>query len=819
FVSAIQTAVPDIGAETINALQSSHPPTPSEMFTVLINQLAALPDSTILVLDDYHLIGNQEIHDGVTFFIENMPPQFHLVFITREDPPIPLARLRVHRELSELRAVNLRFSFDEAVEFLNHIMRLNLSPHEVKVLEDRTEGWVAGLQLAGLSLRGSLDQPGMLESFVGSNRLVLDYLIEEVLHQQPQNVQEFLLQASILDRFCAPLCDAVIFPGENDGTRASQQFLNRLERANLFIVPLDNERKWYRFHHLFSDLLRQSLTQLKPDKVASLYLRASFWYENNSYIDEAIESSFSANDFQRAADMIALRADQMRITGEHEKLYRWIKKLPEDCLLENPQLCLLLGWDLFSKGKFEDAERMIHIAKTVIKQLSAQQNKNSDYIKMCRGILAATQAMMETWQEDTENMIKHAQEALSLLPSKDPWYGGILTALGDAYYFRGDIQNAYKTRLKAVESCRLNGDTFYYLISLLKVATSLREMGQLNQSSEICAESLLFIQNNRLILPLIEGWLHTIWGENLIDQNQLEQGLAYTQKGIGYTTGKDLSFYSFSKVSLARVSFYQCEFDTLKKTLDELKLLVQKNSLPQFITNAVVYWVVRWHLLNDEIPAAREMLEDHPITANRVESDLYLALALARVLLAENDFTKAEDHLSQLHQQTTESGHISRLIEIKILQALLYHAVGQAQQAVARLIESVNLAETGGYISLYLSEGKPMAKLLYSILSLDHAPAYVQILLAEFGSRAELREEMNAAAADNEEWIEPLSSREIDVLQLLSNGSSNQEIAEKLFLSLNTVKAHTRNINGKLNVNNRTQAAAKARGLGLVESE
>ena len=330
-----------LGQGALSMLQSPQPPPPNTVLISLINELAAIPEKIVFVLDDYHLIKEDPIHQALVFLLENMPPQLHLVIATRQDPSLSMGRLHARDQVTEIRAADLRFTSSEAAEFLNQVMGLNLSSRDIAELETRTEGWVAGLQLAAISMQGRQDREGFIKSFTGSHRLVLDYLIEEVLVQQPESIQNFLLQTSILNRLTGSLCDALT--GRDNG----QQILETLERANLFIVPLDNERHWYRYHHLFADLLRQHLRQIQLDQIQELHYRASEWYKQNGFTEEAIEHSLRAKDFNRAANLIEELADDVWQRGEHTKLRRWLDGLPIESVFSNPYLCILHAWGCF----------------------------------------------------------------------------------------------------------------------------------------------------------------------------------------------------------------------------------------------------------------------------------------------------------------------------------------------------------------------------------------------------------------------------------------------------------------------------------------
>jgi LuxR family maltose regulon positive regulatory protein len=374
LIAALRTIEPrqqsagNIGKGALSALQSPQPPPAEVVLTTLINEIAAIPDRILLVLDDCHLIEAQPIYDALTFLLEHLPPQMHLVIATREDPHLSLARLRARGQLTELRATDLRFTSSEAAEFLNQVMGLDLSMEDIAALETRTEGWIAGLQLAAISMQGRKDASSLIKSFTGSHRFVLDYLIEEVLEQQSESIQSFLLQTAVLNRLTGPLCDAVRFGGARSptGQDNGQATLEMLDHANLFMVPLDEERRWYRYHHLFADLLRQRLNQTQPEQLPILHRRASEWYEQNGFADEAIEHALRAEDFERAAYLIEEQADAVWGRGEHTKLRRWLAGLPVELIFSKPHLCVLHAWELFTSGQQDAAEGSLQAAEKAL---------------------------------------------------------------------------------------------------------------------------------------------------------------------------------------------------------------------------------------------------------------------------------------------------------------------------------------------------------------------------------------------------------------------------------------------------------------------
>jgi LuxR family maltose regulon positive regulatory protein len=435
-------------------LRSPQTPSAKSILTLLINEITAIPGRIILVLDDYHLISAAEIDEALTFLLENLPPQLHMIITTRVDPQLPLARLRASGQLTELRGTELRFTSSEVSDFINGVMDLELSIEDLTALEIRTEGWIAGLQLAAISMQGHENTSSLVKSFTGSHRLVLDYLIEEVLERQPELVQNFLMKTAVLKRFTGSLCDALT--GQNDG----QTNLEMLDHANLFIVPLDEERHWYRYHHLFADLLRQRLHKSQPGDIPYLHHRASLWYGQNGFSDEAIEHALHSDDMERALSLVEEQVDLVWERGEHTKLWRWLAGLPAELVHSSPQLCIFRSWNMFTLGQQDKAERFLHTAEKALgvgvdlpsESPAIESAHSSDPVwNKIKGRAATVRAYLAFHRGDIEKTNTYSHQALEFLPEEDDsWRCTALVALGDAYNLVGDLSSARQFRSEAL---------------------------------------------------------------------------------------------------------------------------------------------------------------------------------------------------------------------------------------------------------------------------------------------------------------------------------------------------------------------------------
>jgi LuxR family maltose regulon positive regulatory protein len=820
-----------IGKGALSMLQSPQPPPTEAVLTSLINDIATIPDRTILVLDDYHVIDSSRVDNAFDFLLEHLPSQLHMVIATREDPHLSLSRLRARAQMTELRATDLRFTSAEAIEFLNKVMGLNLSVDDVATLETRTEGWIAGLQLAAISMQRLEDTSKFIESFTGSHRLVLDYLIEEVLSQQPESVQTFLLQTSILNRLCASLCDAIT--GQNKG----QETLEMLERANLFVIPMDNERQWYRYHHLFADILRQRLQLTRLEQLSILHIRASKWYEKNRSFNNAIEHALLAKDFERTAGLLELVYQEMSSKFQFADWLGWVKKIPNELIQTRPVLSTQYGEALLDKGELEASENRFLDAERWLEPNIGEGPQREDLFNRMVVIdedqfhtlpakIAICRAQIALAQGDVSGTVKHAELALKLSPDGSQISSEASVLLGLTYWGSGDLEAAHGAMSEWVNSMERSGNIYFAIAATFGLADIRIAQGRLSEAERTYIHSLQLASEQDVNVQQITA--HHQLGLAMIyhekgEHEDFEKHLLKSKELGEQTTLIDWPYRWH--IAQAQLKETVGDMEAALDLLDEAKRLYVRNLVPDI--QPIEALKARVYISQGSLAKAMNWVYERGIS---VDDDLsYLSefehITLARVIIAEykinrteRDMLQAIGLLERLLKAAEEGRRMGSVIEILVVQALAHEAHGNIPSALLSLKKALALAEPEGYIHIFVDEGPPMERLLYEALSQKITPDYVQRLLAAFPAIESERMDSTQLQNAGSELIEPLSMREIEVLQLIAEGFTKPEIASKLYLSPNTIKVHTRNIYGKLGVNNRTQASIRARALGILPS-
>ncbi len=833
-VASIQMVATPVGDAVLGMLQSPQSPPYDALLTMLVNELTAVTMPFVIVLDDYHVIDSRPIDRALSFLLDHLPLQIHLVIITREDPHLPLARLRAQGHLTELRAADLRFTASEAAEFLNEVMGLDLSAMNVAALESRTEGWISGLQLAAISMRGEEDPTGFIQSFTGSHHFVLDYLIEEVMRHQPEHVQAFMLRSSVLDQLCGPLCDALM----PDSTLSGREGLAYLQRANLFLIPLDNERRWYRYHHLFADLLRQrAAISLEGETVAELHERASRWYEDNDYMADAIHHAVEANDFERAANLVEQAWQTMDSTFQFATWISWVKKLPDALIRSRPWLSVEYAWALMDTGELEaseerlrDAERWLDATGNIRMQsndsLGTTIIADEKQLRILPAMIALARAQNAHVQGDMPGTVEYAERALKLIPEDDHLRRAqAAVILGATHWVSGELESARKALEQWVNSMQKIGNTVFAIATTFAIADILIAQGRLREAVSTYQQALQFAAVHdkhvqRVIAHLYLGLAmahHEMGHEETVADHLLKS------RDLGdKSTLVDWQHRWY--LAQARLEESEGDLDAALNLLDMAKTVYVKTTVPD--VRPVEALKARIYIRQGRLHKALDWIHEQGIS---VDDDLsylseYKHMILARVIIAtyqhdrdDKAMQRALALLDRLLQAAEASTRMGSVFEILVLQSLAYEAWGRIHLALVPLKRVLTLAEPEGYVRLFVDEGPPMARLLYEALVRGLAADYCRRLLAAFSS-TEWQLPLSQTQRSTPESIEPLSERELEVLQFMAEGLNNHEIGSRLFLSHNTVKVHTRNIYAKLDVHNRTQAVVKARVLGLLSS-
>ncbi|MGB3061306.1 MAG: LuxR C-terminal-related transcriptional regulator [Anaerolineae bacterium] len=805
LVAALQTIAGNIGAGVLAALESPQPPPTESILTALLNEITTIPDNFILVLDDYHLVEAIPVDQALATLLDHLPPQMHLVIATREDPQLPLARLRARGHSTELRAADLRFTPAEAADFLNQVMGLHLSAEDIAALETRTEGWIAGLQLAALSMRGYQDAASFIKSFTGSHHFVLDYLIEEVLQQQSESIQTFLLRTSILDRLCGLLCDAVLCSPSVSG----QETLEYLERANLFIVPLDNERWWYRYHHLFGELLRQRLG--KPKEFAEFHLRASQWHEENGDLGAAFYHAIAAGDFVRAAGLAEAAWQGMNESFQSAAWLGWVKKLPDKLIRTMPVLCTQIAQAFTDTGELEASELRLQDAERC---LDGSEFTNEAQLKPLPAMIALTRAYNAQVQGDPAATVKYAELALQIIPEDDfDRRARATTILEVIHWASGNLEPVIRGIGDSMERLTQLGNHVMVVASAFAVADLLVGLGRLSEAERTYQDALQLAAQ------------HGPEAEHITAHHHLGLSMIYRQRGddtlaahhlkraaeLGLQTTLVDWLYRWH-VAQAQLREAAGDLETALALLDEAKRVYIQTLIPDLRPIAALK--ARIYLKQGRPDKARAWAAERGLSLADEVSYLheFEHLTLARLEIA-NPLVNAL--LARLLQAAEAQKRRDSALDILLVQALAHEAQGNRPQALAALERALALAEPEGYVRIFVDEGEAMRLLIEKqSRNRDHPLSdYVDKLLAAFTQPVAAPK--SAIIHQKSDMIEPLSERELEVLKLLRTELSGPEIAGQLIVSLNTFRTHTKNIFDKLGVNNRRAAVRRAEELDL----
>ncbi len=826
LVAALQTVDAGIGQDVLDVLQSPQLPPLASLLTLLINDLAGNREGNhagnhkgrphVLVLDDYHVIHAPAVHEALVFLLDHLPPQLHLVILTREDPPVPLPRLRVQQQITDIRAQDLRFTVEEATQFFNQTMGLRLTALDVAALESRTEGWIAGLQMAALTMQNVEDTGAFIQAFTGDDRYVVDYLVTEVLARQPPHIQTFLLQTSVLQRFNASLCDAVRFGEAKSPTEQQdgREILAQLERANLFVTPLDHRREWYRYHHLFADLLRHQLrAQEGEESVIVLHRRAALWYEQHGLVGDALSHYLAARDTPAAASLVAANAMPAFRRGDIHSAHKWLEALPEDAVRANPRLCLDYAWICVVHDNYP---RLVEFVTAVKSALPGSDCENDVAFS---GEWAALQAWAAFYLSETQTALTLGRQALEQLPSQRAFARGVIYILLTDIYTGTDIGQVSQAIACGREALTAGLSSASILVSLYaadRLIGALVLQGQYQAAEATCRQAFQFVQERGLTyahileVPYLKyACVLYEWNRPTKAERFIRDGLALSKK-FGAPNSGVWGRLLLRQAQLAQdIAIDAIDPLASDETIDALLLeLPDRQSRHPTMAPFAAFRAQLW-ASEKQLARAERWAQDSSLTLSDEPScgQIPIYLALAHVYLAlEKSLPDVLTLLEKLHQLALRKGHVQQIIQIALLQALTLDKLGQFQAAQTTLEQSLTLAEPTGMMRTFLDHGLPLVRLLRQV---KHP--YATKLLAAIEPGAV--EKIESAPGYPEET---LSEREIEVLRLFALGLTNATVAHRLFVSQNTVKWYAKNIYRKLDVHSRAEALAKAYEMNLL---
>ncbi len=809
LAAAIQKVVPTVPGDAVQMLQGTSPALLEALLTVLINEISVQSEQIVLVLDDLHVIHAQPVLEALGFLLEHIPPELHLVLLSRSDLPLPLARMRARNQVLDVRAEHMRFDPREVATFLQDVMDLRLPADDIAVIEARTEGWIAGLQLAALSLRGSRDAHGFVAEFASRQDYMVDYLVEEVLNAQRRDVSTFLLQTSGLGQMCGALCDAVLEPVAGQ-SRPGEAMLERLDQMNLFIMPLDEERQWYRYHHLFADVLHKHLRQLDPALAMRLDARAAQWYEANGYIPEAIHHSIAAGDKENAVRLVEQNGCTLLIRGEVLTLKRWLDAI-EDSGRDRPWLPIYRGWISALTGDADRVEE--HLGRA--DELITAQPAGSETGTM-RGALAAARAHSANLQGQAASAAGFARQALTYLTATDPTTCSLrvvaISLLGDASALSGELDVAWDAYNEASRVMKSVSDVHLSIVLNSNLANILIEKGQLRRAAGIHRETLEMAALPGGRIAPIGGRACIELAQVCYEWNELDEAAAHVERGLALCKPwGNQDMLAIGLAVKARLSAVQGDADHARQDMQSTHQLVREYRLAPTHSNWVKSVLAQLWLAQGEVGRVVDLVAESGLTDDAEISYLREPefIVLLRLHLAQGDHDAALRLAQRLLPQAEAGGRNGRIIELLALQALALQGRGETEPALARLGRALSLARPEGYVRTFLDEGEGLARLLYLARTRDVEGGYAAKLLAagREGARGPAPQLLPHS----------LTTRELEVLKLIDGGRSNQDIAAQLYISLATVKRHISNIYTKLDARGRTQALARSRELGLLD--
>ncbi len=818
IISGIQGISKEFGQSALKLLHSPNRPSSESIVNLLINDILSISKNFLLVLDDFHLINSRDTFELITYLLEHIPDNIHLVILTRSDPTLSVARLRSQHQLLELRSSDLSFSANDISILFNKKLKLGLSIEDVYSLETKTEGWIAGLQLTALSMQGHEDISGFIQDFKGDNRYIMDYLIEEVLKVQTEDIKEFLLKTSTLEQMSAPLCNSVL--NRND----SQLILELLEKNNMFVIPLDDERNWYRYHHLFAELLKQRLQQKKKADIIDLHNKASEWFRNNSMPLLAIEHALETKDFNKSIQFLGEIIEILWESGQHAVIVKYGDLFPGEIIKKNVEFCLYYSWILIIAGQIQKAEPLLLSAENITRKKIDDKNSYPDdirYNKKLLGKISVAFAYLYSITADPEKTFSYGKAAMQNLSEDDPlWFSWGWYSVGIAESIREHFKESIGAYEKALEYGKKSGNIYLISTIAINVAYIETRMGLYSSAYKKCSDLITFMKESGYSQiaksePRYAGLYSCIAG---IECMRLDFEEALENIKIAYSLSKNDSNNSYKVIVLLVYSLTLYGLGDkagIIKLLNEVEDIIRHNKIAP--AAMAIYIAMKGSMLieQNEFEKASHFYKKNGLGINKKISYLddrgYFSFVV--LLISELKYKEAEKILSELHTMAQAANRLETLVDVKILYAILYKQTGNRDKAVASLLESLEYAADENILMSYIFYYDRINDLLKEVFTLQ-ATTNTNIprkLIDKLINALERKEKLNKISLEA-----GLSARELDTLKLIAEDLSNKEVADKLFISLNTTKTHVRNILLKLEVDNRSQAVTKAKELGII---
>lgn len=808
FISALQKVSSELGGNALSEIQTPQSLDSEFLLTGLINEITRIAKLFVIILDDYHVITEPEIQQMLLFLLDHQPPTMHLIISSRADPPWPLSRFRARGEILEVRSQEMRFTLEEAAEFLNDRMGLALSPEDIAALESRTEGWIAGLQLAALSIRNRTDKNSFVGALAESNRYVMDYLVEEILDQQQPEVRKFLLKTSILERLSGSLCDALL------GEQTGQAVLTDLEQKNLFLIPLDDQRRWYRYHHLFADLLRHHLQKNYAVDLPALHERASAWYEENDLLADALNHALAAKDIDRIVQLTDKLTVYKLDRGESKALLNWLERLPEFPIVQYPWLLVARTWALFNLGKYEAVEDSL----AEIEVLLASQKLPGELKTRIQGHTAAIRSYLAELREDPQSAMQQAENALAWLPDKDIHLKSFVAIRwANCLAWFGELNRAIQAYQQAGESSKHIGEGQLAITALSEMSViqmiagnlrqALRSIYEINQY----AESLAKRDGRR---PSAMGILYRHLCSIKRELNELAEAEQYAVEAIKICKSwGEKESHLFALMAQARVQFAQGEDEQVEQSFRQIIQIAGEIS-PHYVAQFTT-WIILYQLLMGELSEVERWVQDldlKPGVAFGYDRQLEY-YNYARYLFAREDYPQALEVVDDLLKVVNLAGAGIYTIRYRTLQSLILLKLDREEDAMIAMEDALSSARSEGYVRSILDEGEAVGGALRTAIAQGIEVDYAGQLL-----RAHQREPKRSPSQRTQAvgLVDPLSERELEVLRLLVTDLSTIEISNELFISVSTVRSHIKQIYSKLDAHSRFEAVSRARELKLL---